>query len=90
MSASLRLGTDKGLTTKTTDTDDTNSLSWADIVSDHGRVDGQTGTKHGCGILGSKGFGDGENESVVGSDGRRVASLSHDSIGYQVSISSKI
>ena len=83
MSASLRLGTDKGLTTKTTDTNDTDLLSWTDVVSDHGRVDGQTGTKHGSGILRSELLGDGENESVIGSDGSRITSLSHNSIGYK-------
>jgi hypothetical protein len=50
-------------------------------VSDHGGVDGKTGTEHGCGILGRDLLGDGENESVVGSDGGRVTSLSHNSIG---------
>ena len=79
----LRFDADKGHTTKTTDTDDTDLLSWTDVVSDHGRVDGQTGTEHGSGILRSELLGDGENESVVGSDGSRVTSLSHHSIGYK-------
>ena len=79
----LRFDADKGHTTKTTDTDDTDLLSWTDVVSDHGRVDGETGAEHRSGILGRKLLGDGKDESVVGSDSSRVTSLSHDSIGYR-------
>jgi hypothetical protein len=69
------------LTSETANTDDTDRLSLGDAVSDHGRVDGETGAEHGRRVLRLERVGDGKDKLVVGSDSSRVTSLRLDSIG---------
>lgn len=68
------------LTSETTDTDDTNSLSWSSTVPNQRREDGQTGAEHRCRILRSECLWDGKDVLVVGSDSRRVTTLGLDTV----------
>jgi len=61
--------------TETTETDDTDLLSWSSTVSDKGRKDGQSTTQHGSGIGGFQAFGNRKDESLLSTDVGRVSTL---------------